>query len=115
MRIMRLDDAPTCEPEPGWRRAALCGESCISIERFIKPPGHVSPRHSHESAQALVVLAGEIRVSGESEGAVLKAGDTAFFEPNEVHAVGNPGQAEAVGLDIFVPGRSFDFWLRRRG
>lgn len=113
MRVTRSAHAATCEPQPGWRRMSLCNEPDISIERFVKPGGHASPRHSHEQAQALIVLSGTIRVTTDRADELLAAGDAAYFESNEPHIVTNPGPVEAIGLDIFVPGRSFDYWLKR--
>jgi mannose-6-phosphate isomerase-like protein (cupin superfamily) len=45
---------------------------------------------------------------------VLDVGDTATIPGGEPHVVTNPLDRPATGLDIFVPGRSFDFWLNRK-
>jgi quercetin dioxygenase-like cupin family protein len=50
--------------------------------------------------------------SGEK--AVVDRGDAVYFPPDEPHGVKNPLDTPAEGLDIFVPGRSFDFWLKRK-
>jgi hypothetical protein len=36
--------------------------------------------------------------------------DSVWLDPREPHRVENSGDERAVGLDVFVPGRSFDFW-----
>jgi quercetin dioxygenase-like cupin family protein len=114
MKVIRFADARRCEPDPGWRRAALCDGKDISIEHFVKPPRHLSPRHSHPQAQVLVVLEGEIAVITDGEGrVVLGKGDTAYVAGDEPHVVENVLDVESVALDIFVPGRSFDFWQER--
>jgi quercetin dioxygenase-like cupin family protein len=39
--------------------------------------------------------------------------DSVLLESNEPHRVANTGDERAVGLDVFAPGRSFDFWTDR--
>ena len=48
---------------------------------------------------------------GEQE---LSEGDAAYIPGGEPHIVANPLDELSIGLDIFVPGRSFDFWLKRK-
>jgi quercetin dioxygenase-like cupin family protein len=45
---------------------------------------------------------------------VLEEGDAAYIPGNEPHVVKNPLDKPSMGLDIFVPGRAFDFWLKRK-
>jgi quercetin dioxygenase-like cupin family protein len=115
MKVIRLAEARSYEPEKDWKRRSLCGETDISIEHFVKPARHASPRHDHPSAQVLVVLKGRLSIvtdaGGEQE---LGEGDTAYIPGNEPHVVKNPLATPSEGLDIFVPGRSFDFWLKRK-
>jgi len=114
MNITRFKDADRYEPEPNWKRVSLCGETGISIEHFTKPPRHASPKHDHPNAQVLVVLEGRIKVETDADGEhVLEAGDSAYFPPGEAHIVTNALNVPSAGIDIFVPGRSFDFWLKR--
>ena len=115
MKIVRFNDAERYEPEKDWKRLSLCGEPDISIEHFVKPPHHASPRHDHPSAQVLVVLRGQLAIITDVDGEqVLDEGDCAYIPGNEPHVVVNPRAEPSVGLDIFVPGRSFDFWLKRK-
>jgi len=115
MKIMRMSAAERYEPEPDWRRVSLCAEREISVEHFVKPAGHASPRHDHPSAQVLVVLQGTLVIRTDEEGEVeLREGDAAFIPGGQPHVVVNPLGRPAAGLDLFVPGRSFDFWKRRR-
>jgi len=116
MKVVKFAFAERCEPEPGWVRTSLCNEQEISIEHFVKPPGHASPFHEHPNAQVLIVLKGTMIISlkdGTEER--LEEGDAVFIPGNEPHAVKNPQDVPAVGLDIFVPGRSFDFWYKKLG
>ncbi len=114
MKITRFSSAPSYQPEKDWKRVSLCGEEEISIEHFIKPPGHASPLHSHSNIQVLVVLEGKLSVYTEADGEIeLEKGDSARFAPDEAHVVTNPLDRASSGIDIFVPGRSFDFWLER--
>ena len=39
--------------------------------------------------------------------------DSVFLEANETHRFENTGEETAVGIDVFAPGRSFDFWTDR--
>ena len=113
MKHIRFSEAETYEPQIGWKRLSLCAEKEISIEHFIKPPGHASPEHSHPNVQVLVVLKGKLQVVGEKETVLLGEGDTVYIPGNETHIVVNPSNEESVGIDIFIPGRSFDFWKNK--
>jgi quercetin dioxygenase-like cupin family protein len=89
MKVVRFGSADTYEPDPGWKRVSLCSEEDISIEHFVKPPGHASPLHDHPSAQVLVVLEGKLSVRTGSEGAeVLDAGDAVYIPGGEPHVIG---------------------------
>jgi len=114
MKVVRAKEAETYEPEKHWKRLSLCNQSDISIEHFIKPPGHASPRHNHPNAQVLVVLSGEIIIATDADEQRLSAGDAVYIPGDAPHIVSNPLDTESIGLDIFVPGRSFDFWLKRK-
>ena len=116
MKIVRFEAAESCEPEKGWKRIRLCGEPEISIEHFVKPARHASPVHHHETLQILVVLKGTLVIKTDADGErTLNEGDCAFLPGGEPHSVINPSNEPAVGLDIFVPGRPFDFWVDRIG
>lgn len=116
MKVVRFSTAESYEPEKDWRRISLCSEADISIEHFTKPPRHASPRHGHPSAQVLVVLKGQLTIITDEDGEVtLEAGDAAYIPGDEPHVVKNPLDEPSIGIDIFVPGRSFDFWLKRKG
>ena len=114
MNIVKLNEGETYQPDPGWKRVALAGSDKISIEYFEKPAGHTSPLHSHSNEQVCIVMRGMMLVvNGEGKHSVLGPGDSAWFAPDEPHRVENAGEELAVGIDIFAPGRSFDFWLKR--
>ncbi|BAI81158.1 conserved hypothetical protein [Deferribacter desulfuricans SSM1] len=115
MKVVKYDSAKRYQPEKGWERISLCEESDISIEYFVKPPKHSSPKHNHPNSQILIVLEGQLSIWTEKDGEVLlNKYDTAYIEGDEVHIVTNPLDTPSVGLDIFVPGRSFDFWLKKK-
>ncbi|MFH0778169.1 MAG: cupin domain-containing protein [Candidatus Eisenbacteria bacterium] len=115
MKVIRFDAAETCEPQKDWKRASLCNQRDISIEHFVKPPHHASPKHEHPNAQVLVVLEGSLAITTDGDGeVVLQNGDAAYIPGDEGHVVTNPLSVPSVGLDIFVPGRSFDFWSKRK-
>ena len=113
MEVIHFQDAEKYEPQENWVRANLCNKSDISIEHFVKPPKHSSPTHSHPNSQVLYVLQGEIIIKTDGDEQKLKKGDTVYIPGGEIHAVINPLNEISIGLDIFIPGRSFDFWLNR--
>jgi len=115
MQIIRFKEATSCEPEPGWFRVSLAERDSISIEYFEKPPGHSSPMHKHENKQVTIVIKGEMKVCTEDGEVTLREMDSVFFPENEPHRIENPTKEKALGIDIFVPGRPFDFWLKRLG
>ncbi len=115
MKIVRFKNAERYEPERDWKRVSLCSETEVSIEHFVKPPHHASPMHEHPNAQVLVVLKGKLSiVTNGGEEHLLEEGDAAYIPGNEPHVVKNMLDLPSIGLDIFVPGRSFDFWLKRK-
>ena len=88
----------------------------ISIEHFVKRAQHFSPVHHRENLQFLVVLTGTLIIKTDADGEqTLNEGDCACLPSDESHSVMNPLNEPAAGLDIFEPGRSFDFWLDRVG
>ncbi len=113
MEVIQFQETEKYEPQKDWIRSSLCNKSDISIEHFVKPPRHSSPTHSHLNSQVLYVLQGEIVIRTENDEQKLKVGDTVYISGNEIHTVINPLNEVSIGLDIFVPGRSFDFWLNR--
>ncbi len=113
MEIVQFKNADKYEPEKDWIRSSLCNQTDISIEHFVKPPKHSSPTHSHPNTQVLHVLHGEIIVRNDIAEHILKKGDTLYIQGGEEHTVINSLDEISIGLDIFIPGRSFDFWLKR--
>lgn len=110
MNVTRFEDAETDVPEPGWVRKALIDGNQFSVEWFEKPPGHSSPMHDHENEQISVVLAGELTVYTEDDEVKLHNHDAGHLEPREPHRMENTGDETAIGLDIFAPGRGFEYW-----
>ncbi len=114
MKVIRFCDAESYEPQKDWKRKSLCNQEEISIEHFIKPAGHSSPTHNHPNAQILVVLKGKLLIKTDQDEQELSEHDTVYIPSNEQHMVTNPLKEPSVGIDIFVPGRSFDFWLKNK-
>lgn len=113
MEVVRFEEAEKYQPEEDWNRTSLAGSENFSFEWFDKPPGHSSPMHRHENEQVTVVLEGEFTVYTEEEEFKLEKFDSVHFPANEPHRIENSGEGRSVGLDIFAPARSFDFWLNR--
>jgi quercetin dioxygenase-like cupin family protein len=110
MDFVPFDDAETYEPEEGWERVSMAGSDRFSFEWFRKPPGHSSPMHSHENEQVCLVLDGELTVVTDDREVRMETHDSVHLESDEEHRIVNEGDEVAVGLDVFAPGRSFDFW-----
>lgn len=110
MEVVTFTEAESYEPEPGWRRVAFAGSEAVSIEYFEKPPGHSSPLHSHDNEQVCVCLSGELTVVTDESTVRLTPKDSAHLESGESHRVENQGTDSATGLDVFAPGRAFDYW-----
>jgi quercetin dioxygenase-like cupin family protein len=113
MRPVEFEEAASYEPDEGWRRVSLAGSDRFSFEWFEKPPGHSSPMHDHENEQVCLCLGGELTVETENDRVTLERYDSVLLEEGEPHRVENTGDDRAVGLDVFAPGRSFDFWTDR--
>ena len=114
MKEVPFAEAETYEPDDGWRRVSLAGSDEFTFEWFEKPPGHSSPMHDHENEQVCVVIEGEITVHTESDVAVLNEPfDSVHLDSWESHRVENTGDERAVAIDVFAPGRGFDFWTDR--
>jgi len=113
MKSVDFASAETYEPDEGWRRVSLAGSERFTFEWFEKPPGHSSPMHDHENEQVCVVLEGEITVFTEDDKATLGPFDSAWLDSWERHRVENTGDERAVAIDVFAPGRGFDFWTDR--
>jgi quercetin dioxygenase-like cupin family protein len=114
MERVDFDTAETYEPEEGWRRVEMAGSENFSFEWFEKPAGHASPMHNHENEQVCVVTEGELTIHFEdSESVTIRDYDSVYLEPDELHSVENTGSTPARGVDVFAPGRSFDFWTDR--
>lgn len=110
MKQVQFDNAETYEPDQGWRRVSLAGSNQFSFEWFEKPSGHSSPMHDHENEQVCLCLGGELSIVTEDDRIILKQYDSVLLESAETHRVENTGDELAIGLDVFAPGRSFDFW-----
>ncbi|GAA0652424.1 cupin domain-containing protein [Salarchaeum japonicum] len=114
MEPVDFDDAETYEPDEGWGRKALAGSDKFTFEWFEKPAGHSSPMHDHENEQVCVCLEGELTIYTEDDSVTLHEYDSVHLDSWEEHRVENTGDERAVGLDVFAPGRSFDFWTDRQ-
>lgn len=113
MEQVRFEAARSYEPEEGWRRVSLAGSDSFSFEWFQKPPGHASPLHNHENEQVCICLDGQLTVETEAESVTLGRFDSVYLEQNEPHLVENTGAEPAIGLDVFAPGRGFEYWTEQ--
>lgn len=111
MEISSFDEAMSYEPAEGWKRVALSDHEAFNCEWFEKPPGHSSPMQEHEHEQVSIVIHGELTMyTGEDE-YVLGPYDSVLLEPHDPHSFENTGETTAMGIDIFTPPRSKDYWM----
>jgi len=113
VKEVEFSSADTYEPEDGWKRVSMAGSESFTFEWFNKRPGHSSPMHEHENEQVCLVLEGELTIYTEEEEVTLEKYDSVWLDAWESHRVANESEEMAVGLDVFSPGRSFDFWTDR--
>lgn len=115
MKVIHLREADSYEPEKDWKRVSLCNEQNVSVEYFVKPANHASPLHNHPQEQVTIVIKGKMKViTSAGEEKSLEEGDAAFFAAREQHAIKNSLNEPSIGIDIFCPGRSFDFWINKK-
>ena len=61
-----------------------------------------------------MVLKGKLSIIDEqNKEEILNEGDTVYIPGNEINIVKNILNEPSIGIDIFVPGRDFNFWLQR--
>ena len=61
-----------------------------------------------------MVLQGKLTTTMDDDEQELSENDAVYIPGNEPYVVANPLKEPSIGIDIFVPGRSFDFWLKRK-
>ena len=105
---------------PGVRLHAIGGEQVL-LCRVVYEPGKTVDWHSHEQTeQVMLMLAGEIEMTIESETRTIGPGDVVVVNPGLRHTLHSPGGAtfiEAlapVPLD-HVPDRELDLVLGAGG
>ena len=69
--------------------------------------------HDHENEQVYLALQSKLTVITESTEVTLAPNDSVHRESWESHRIENRTDGLAVGIDVFAPGRSFDFWTDR--
>lgn len=111
MELSRLEEAPSYEPTAGWKRVSLASHEEFNVESFEKPPGHASPMQEHEHEQVSIVFQGELTMDTGDDEYVLGPFDTVYLESNDPHSFENTGDTTAMGVDIFAPPRSKDYWV----
>jgi quercetin dioxygenase-like cupin family protein len=92
---------------------SLTGSATFTFEWFEKPPGHSSPMHDHKNEQVCLFPSGELTLYTEDDSVTLEEYDSVWLDSWESHHVANESDEPVVGLDVFVPSRSFDSWTDR--
>lgn len=120
MYVHKFEENQLEKLEEGWFRTDLGGEElwkdwkAVSVEYYEKKPGLMSSFHTHPNKQVTLLFQGKIRVYTKEQKTILQKMDSVFFEVNEPHKMEILGNHKATGINIFVPGRSPDFWDKRK-
>ena len=61
-----------------------------------------------------MVLKGKLTITTNDDEQELSENDAVYSPGNEPHVVANPLKEPLIDIDIFVPVRSFDFWLKQK-
>ena len=80
----------------------------------LEAAGTCVPDARSRAGEVCFTLSGELTVSTPDDSITMSKHDSVWLDSWETHAVENTGPELAVGLDIFVPARDFDFWLDRQ-
>lgn len=84
------------------RKVLSYSENIMAVELTFKK-GAVGELHKHPHEQIGYIVSGSLKLLGGKEEVVLKAGDTYYMAPEEIHGV--EALEDTVLLDIFTPMR----------
>jgi quercetin dioxygenase-like cupin family protein len=101
--IVRSEAAALQHPAPGLHRKLLSYQKDLMVCEVLLDKGCHVAAHSHVHSQITYVISGSCQVTTETDSALLQAGDSISFAPNETHAVFSPEDTKV--LDIFSPMR----------
>jgi quercetin dioxygenase-like cupin family protein len=61
-----------------------------------------------------LVLKGKLTITTDDDEQELSENDAVYIPGYEPRIVAYPLKEPSIGIDIFVSGRSFDFWLKQK-
>jgi quercetin dioxygenase-like cupin family protein len=110
MEVVPHESDEDVEAVPGVHLAQLAAGERMSVQHFVIEPGRVVPEHSHEHEQAGYLVSGVLVFEVDGERRRVEAGDSYVLPGEEPHAVENPGDEPAKGIDVFSPPRTNPDW-----
>jgi quercetin dioxygenase-like cupin family protein len=107
--IALADESPSAAPDDGVKELmvrTLAGASGkeVRLITVAYPPGGASPPHRHQAQVFVYVLEGSVKMQLDGSPPVtLRAGDTFYEGPNDIHAVSaNASQTMPARLLVFI-------------
>lgn len=105
MPIVRIAEQAAGAWRPGQVVREVVGEaqgsSSVSMQHFQVEPGAVTPLHRHDVDEAILVLAGELRVRFEDEWFGAEAGDVCVFPADKPHGFIGAGNGISEIMVVF--------------
>jgi len=83
------------------------GAQEVSVVRQRQVPGGFNPAHTQSREEVMVLLSGQVSVSGGEQPTELRAGDSLIVPANTLHRIDNTGPVDAEWLIISVAGVQF--------
>ena len=99
--IIRGEERPTVEVEPGVERSILQHGERLMLVRITLAEGTAVAPHAHPHEQITHVIEGRVRFTLDGETYVLEPGDSCLISPNRPH--GAVALADCVLIDAFSP------------
>lgn len=116
MYVAKFNETKLEQLSDGWKRTDLGGKDLwqdwksVNLEYYEKAPGVTSSFHQHKNKQITLLFRGKMKVCTPEREVILGKLDSVFLGANEKHKMESIGEKTAVGLNIFVPGRTPTFW-----
>jgi quercetin dioxygenase-like cupin family protein len=110
MDVTPRGEADPTEALPGVHLARVATGDGASLQRFRVEPGATVEAHSHPHEQIGWLAEGELVFVLDDREVTVGAGDAYAIPGGETHGATNPGDADAVGVEAFVPARERPPW-----
>lgn len=105
MPIVRIGEQAARPWRPGQVVREVVGEAqgsrSVSMQHFEVEPGAVTPLHRHDVDEAILVLAGKLRVRIEGEWFAAEAGDVCVFPADTPHGFDGSGDGTSEIMVVF--------------